>query len=64
MQNKYAMFVPIFVKHVLKNVKDTQIWTIVKGALRHVEDAQKNVAKCGRRKKQILNYYIFSAPQE
>ena len=45
-----ATFVLIFVKHVLKNVKDIQIWTIVKGSHRHVEDVHKNVAKCDRRK--------------
>ena len=44
-QNKYAMFVPIFVKHVLRNVNDTLIWTTVKNVHRYVEDVLKNVIK-------------------
>jgi hypothetical protein len=43
--------VQIFVKHVLGNVNDTLIWTIVKNAHGHVEDVLKNVIKC---EKQIL----------
>src|SRR5918995_5335283 len=49
MRNKYAMFVQIFVKHVLRNVNDTLVWTIVKNAHMHVEDVLKNVVKCERR---------------
>ena len=41
-----AMFVLIFVKHVLRNVNDILIWTIVKNVHRYVEDVPKNVAKC------------------
>ncbi len=48
-QNKYAMFVQIFAKRVLRNVNDILIWTIVKNAHRHVEDVPKNVVKCERR---------------
>ena len=40
------MFVPIFVKHVLRNVNDTLIWTTVKNAHRYVEDVLKDVIKC------------------
>ena len=47
-QNKYAIFVQILVKHVLENVNDTPIWTTVKNVLRYVEDVLKNVAKCKR----------------
>jgi hypothetical protein len=57
MQNKYAMFVLISVKHVLKNVKDIQICTIVSSVHRYVEDVQKNVVKCDRPKKQMLKPY-------
>ena len=49
MRNKYAMFVQIFVKHVLRNVNDTLVWNIVKNAHMHVEDVLKNVVKCERR---------------
>jgi hypothetical protein len=49
MRNKYAMFMQIFVKHVLRNVNDTLVWTIVKNAHMHVEDVLKNVVKCERR---------------
>ena len=48
-QNKYAMFVQIFVKRVLRNVNDTPIWTIVKNAHKYAEDVPKNVVKCERR---------------
>jgi hypothetical protein len=41
--------VQIFVKHVLRNVNDTLVWTIVKNAHMHVEDVLKNVVKCERR---------------
>jgi hypothetical protein len=40
------MFVPIFVKHVLRNVNDILIWITVKDAHRRVEDVLKNVVKC------------------
>jgi phage-related protein len=36
------------VKHVLRNVNDTLVWTIVKNAHMHVEDVLKNVVKCER----------------
>ena len=48
-QNKYAMFVPIFVKHVLRNVNDMLIWITVKNVHRYVEDVLKNVVKFERR---------------
>lgn len=40
------MYVQIFVKHVLGNVNDILIWTIVKDVHRYVEDVLKNVVKC------------------
>jgi hypothetical protein len=46
MQNKYAIFVQISVKHVLRNVNDILIWIIVKDVHRYVEVVLKNVAKC------------------
>lgn len=59
MQNKYAMYVLIFVKHVLKNVKNILIWIIVKSAHKHVEDVPKNVAKCDGQKRETVNSIIF-----
>ena len=43
------MFVPIFVKHELRNVNDMLIWTTVKNVHRYVEDVLKNVVKFERR---------------
>jgi hypothetical protein len=37
--------VQISVKHVLRNVNDILIWTIVKGVHKYVEDVLKNVVK-------------------
>ena len=42
MQQKFADYVPIYVKPVEMNVKDT-IWSIVKYVRRHVVTVQKNV---------------------
>jgi hypothetical protein len=44
-QNKYAMFVQIFAKRVLRNVNDTLIWIIVKNAHKYAEDVLKNVVR-------------------
>jgi hypothetical protein len=39
---KFAIFVLMFVTHVLKNVKDIQIWIIVNNVLKPVENVLKN----------------------
>ncbi len=38
LQSNFAVYVLIFVMHVLKNVKDIQIWIIVSNVLKHVEN--------------------------
>jgi hypothetical protein len=45
MQSKSVAYVQTSVKDVLKNVKDTQIWTIVRSVHKPVEGAQKNVVR-------------------
>ena len=52
MQNRYAMYALIFVKHVLTNVRNILIWSIVKSAHNHVEDVPMNVAKCEGQKER------------
>jgi len=43
LQSNFAVYVLIFVMHVLKNVKDIQIWIIVSNVLKHVENVLMNV---------------------
>jgi hypothetical protein len=44
------------VKHVLRNVNNTPIWTTVKGVHRYVEDVLWNVAKCNSQ--ELINYNL------
>jgi hypothetical protein len=44
------------VKHVLRNVNHTPIWTTVKGVHRYVEDVLWNVAKCNSQ--ELINYNL------
>ncbi len=54
-QKKYAPYVPRFVKHVLQNAKNIQIWNIVSYAPKRVADVQKPAGKCRNSIPQAVN---------
>jgi hypothetical protein len=57
MSNKSAAYVLIFVMLVLKNVKSTHKWTIVKNVLKHAADVLKNVEVWPSEKREKKNIY-------